>query len=236
MYPAGLPRRRWFEHYTSLFTTVELDSTFYRLPTPETARRWRDAAPPGFTYAVKVGAFGTHRRKLRDPDTWLPNHLDRVRILGEHLGPNLVQLPPRWHRDTARLDEFLDACPTDIRWAVEFRDDTWIHDDVLATLHRHGAALCLHDLLPDQPWERTAGFAYVRFHGPHATTRPDAGRYTGRRLRHTATRLRRWMDEGTDVYAYFNNDMGGHAVTDARWLADRLGTAPSGTSVRGSVA
>lgn len=230
MYPAGLPRRRWFEHYTSLFTTVELDSTFYRLPSPETVRRWRDAAPPGFTYAVKVGVFGTHRRKLREPDTWLPNHLDHVRVLEGHLGPNLVQLPPNWHRDTARLDEFLDACPADIRWAVELRDHTWIHDDVLATLRSHGAALCLHDLLPDQPWERTSGFTYVRFHGPHATTVPYAGRYTGRRLWRVAGRLRQWMEEGTDVFAYFNNDIDGHAVTDARWMADRLAGRPACTA------
>lgn len=226
VYPADIPRRRWFEHYTSLFDTVELDSTFYRLPSPETVDHWCDVAPAGFIYALKVGAFGTHRRKLCEPGTWLPHHLELVRRLGEHLGPNLVQLPPRWHRNTTRLDEFLDAAPEDFRWAVELRDATWIHDDVFDTLRRHGAALCLHDLLPDQPWERTAEWTYVRFHGPHPTTEPYAGRYTGRRLWRVADRLQRWRDEGTDIFAYFNNDIGGHAVTDARWLARRLGNGP----------
>jgi uncharacterized protein YecE (DUF72 family) len=222
VYPDDLPRTRWFEHYRSLFDTVEVNGTFYRLPTEDTVDRWRLAAPPGFLYAVKVGAYGTHRRKLREPRTWLAHHVELVRRLGPHLGPNLVQLPPRWHRDIGRLDEFLAAAPDDLRWAVELRDDTWVHDDVFDTLRRHGAALCLHDLLPDQPWELTADWTYLRFHGPDATTRPYVGRYTGRRLRSVAARLRRWLDDGIDVHAYFNNDVGGDAVTDARWLADRL--------------
>ena len=79
MYPADIPQRRWFEHYQSLFDTVELNSTFYRLPTPEAVERWAQAARPGFLYAVKLGAFGSHRMKLRDPASWMANHLDRVR-------------------------------------------------------------------------------------------------------------------------------------------------------------
>jgi uncharacterized protein YecE (DUF72 family) len=223
VYPADIPKRRWFEHYTTLFDTVELNGTFYRLPTPETVDRWAEAAPPGFLYALKLGAFCTHRRKLREPETWLPNHLDRVCRLGDHLGPNLVQLPPRWHRNVSRLDEFLEQAPTSLRWAVELRDDTWIHDDVFGALRRHGAALCLHDLLPHQPWELTTDWTYVRFHGPRAVEEPYAGRYTGRRLRPVADRLGRWVDDGIDVYAYFNNDIGGAGVLDARWLVDRLG-------------
>lgn len=222
VYPAGLPKRRWFEDYATLFDTVELDSTFYRLPTPEAVDRWREQAPPGFLYTVKVGAFGTHRRKLRLPDTWLPNHLDRVRRLGEHLGPNLVQLPPHWHRNVERLDEFLTLAPRDLRWAVELRDETWVHDDTFATLERHGAALCLHDLLPRQPWVLTTDWTYLRFHGPDAVAHPYTGRYTGRRLGPVATRLEAWLADGIDVYAYFNNDVGGAAVRDARWFADRL--------------
>lgn len=222
VYPADLPKRRWFEHYATLFDTVELDSTFYRLPTPGTVDRWRDQAPPGFLYAVKVGAFGTHRRTLRLPETWLPNHLDRVRRLGEHLGPNLVQLPPRWHRDVERLDEFLTLAPTDLRWAVELRDGAWVHDDTFAVLERHGAALALHDLLPRQPWVLTTDWTYLRFHGPHAVEHPYTGRYTGRRLGPVARRLTTWLDDGIDVFAYFNNNAGAAAVVDARWLADRL--------------
>ena len=123
----------------------------------------------------------------------------------------------------ARLDEFLRVAPDRLRWAVEVRDPSWLHDDVYATLERHGAALCLHDLLADHPWQRTTDWTYVRFHGPDALEHPYEGRYTGRRLWHVADRLGAWRDEGTDVYAYFNNDWDANAVHDARWLRERLG-------------
>jgi uncharacterized protein YecE (DUF72 family) len=160
--------------------------------------------------------------KLRDAASWLPNHLDRVDRLGSHLGPNLLQLPPRWKHDLGRLEEFFVAAPRRIRWAVELREASWLHDDTFELLARHGAALCLHDLLPAHPWLRTADWTYVRFHGPRALDDPYHGRYTGRRLGPVARRLQTWLDEGTDVYAYFNNDYEGHAVQDAEWLRSRL--------------
>lgn len=223
VYPADVPARRWFEVYAQRFDTVELNSTFYRLPAAPTVDQWAAQAPPGFIYAVKVGQFGSHRMKLRDAASWLPRHLERVERLGAALGPNLLQLPPRWRRDVDRLEGFLDAAPRNIRWAVELRDPSWLHDDVYEVLARHGAALCVHDLLADHPWCLTADFAYVRFHGPHALTRKYFGRYGGRRLWRPAERIRTWLDAGHDVYAYFNNDYEGHAVADAEWLRERVG-------------
>ncbi|MCU1353917.1 MAG: hypothetical protein JWM05_3126 [Acidimicrobiales bacterium] len=222
VYPDGLPQRRWFEHYATLFDTVEINNSFYRLPTPEAAEGWARQAPPGFLYALKLGQFGSHRMKLRDAATWLPNHLDRVDRLGPHLGPNLVQLPPRWKRNAERLDEFLTVAPSRIRWAVEVREPSWLHDDVFAVLEKHGAALCIHDLIADHPWERTTDWTYLRFHGANTLTRKYHGRYTGRLLRRPAERLQAWLDDGSDVYAYFNNDYEGHAATDAAWLRARL--------------
>ncbi|MBV8296327.1 MAG: DUF72 domain-containing protein, partial [Acidimicrobiia bacterium] len=154
--------------------------------------------------------------------SWLPNHLDRVERLGGSLGPTLVQLPPRWKRDAGRLDEFLSAAPTRLRWAVELRDSTWVDDEVFSVLRAHGAALCIHDLLPDHPWELTASWTYVRFHGPQALTRKYEGRYGEKRLEPVAERLDAWLAAGHHVYAYFNNDYQGHAVKDASWLAARL--------------
>jgi uncharacterized protein YecE (DUF72 family) len=222
VYPAELPQRRWFEHYAQLFDTVEINNTFYRLPPPSTVEGWAAQAPPGFTFAVKLGQFGSHRMKLRDAESWLPNHLDRVERLGPHLGPNLVQLPPRWHRNVARLDEFLTVAPSRLRWAIELRESSWLHDDILDVLRRHNAALCIHDLLPGHRWERTADWVYLRFHGPEALTKTYTGRYGGRRLWRPAQRLQSWLDEGCDVFAYFNNDHHGAAVEDARWLRERL--------------
>ena len=223
VYPTGLPQRDWFAHYATRFDTVEVNSTFYRLPRPETVDLWAAQAPAGFVYALKLGQFGSHRMKLRDASRWLPHHVDRARRLGDALGPTLVQLPPRWRRNAARLDELLSAAPRDMRWAIEVRDPSWLHDDVYDVLARHGAALCIHDLLPHHPWVRTTGWTYVRVHGPHARDEKYAGRYTGRRLWRTADRLRAWLDDGCEVFAYFNNDRGGAAVLDAQWLRTRLG-------------
>ena len=234
VYPADIPQRRWFEHYQSLFDTVELNSTFYRLPAPETVERWAAAAEPGFVYAVKLGAFGSHRMKLRDPASWMDKHLDRVRRLGDHLGPNLVQLPPRWKRNVERLDEFLTVAPSTMRWAVELREPSWLHDDVFDVLCRHGAALCIHDLLEAHPFELTTDWTYVRFHGPDAIAAPYHGLYGAARLAGYAERLGGLLDAGRDVYAYFNNDWYGNAVTDAIELRAKLGRAgPSGADDAG---
>jgi uncharacterized protein YecE (DUF72 family) len=223
VYPADSSPRTWFARYAERFDTVEINNTFYRLPAASTVEQWAAQAPPGFCYAVKVGQFGSHRKKLADAASWLPRHLERVERLGSHLGPNLVQLPPRWGRNAGRLDELLSVAPTSLRWAVELRDASWLHDEVFDVLARHGAALCIHDLLDDHPWERTAPWTYVRFHGPHAVDAPYRGRYGARRLDRVAGRLRSWIAEGTDVFAYFNNDYDGNAVVDATYLRDRLG-------------
>jgi uncharacterized protein YecE (DUF72 family) len=222
VYPDSLPQRRWFEYYAAMFDTVEINNTFYRLPAETTADAWAAQAPAGFVYAVKMGAFGSHRMKLRDAGSWLPNHLDRLARLGPTAGPTLVQLPPRWKRNVGRLDEFLSQEKGDGRWAVEIRDPSWLHDDVYQVLARHGAALCIHDLLAGHPWELTAGWTYVRFHGPDAIHNPYQGRYGPNGLFWIADRLSVWLGEGRDVYAYFNNDDSGYAVQDAQWLARRL--------------
>lgn len=222
VYPPELPQRAWFAHYAGRFDTVEINNTFYRLPPESMVDGWARQAPPGFVYALKLGGFGSHRMKLRDAASWLPNHLERAARLGPSLGPTLVQLPPRWRRNAERLDEFLTVAPKTMRWAVEMREPTWLHEEVFEVLARHGAALCIHDLLPDHPWTMTAGWTYVRFHGPNALEQKYSGRYGPQRLWRTADRLAAFLGEGCDVYAYFNNDIGGHAVTDAAWLRARL--------------
>ena len=108
---------------------------------------------------------------------------------------------------------------------MELREPSWLHDDTFEVLRRHGAALCIHDMLAGHPWELTTDWTYVRFHGPDAPNRKYWGRYTGRRLRRPAERIARWLADGCDVYAYFNNDFEGNAVLDARWLAKAIRTS-----------
>jgi len=222
VYPESLTQREWFGHYATLFDSVEINNSFYRLPTESAVEGWAAQAPPGFVYALKLGAFGTHRMKLKDPTSWLPNHIDRLARLGRTAGPTLVQLPPRWRRNAERLDEFLSVAPKEYRWAVELREPSWLHEETYDVLRRHGAALCIHDLLAGHPWERTADWTYARFHGPHATEAAYQGRYGPDGLSGMADRLSAWRSEGHDVYAYFNNDDSGYAVQDARWLDERL--------------
>jgi uncharacterized protein YecE (DUF72 family) len=235
VYDEALPSKDWFSDYARRFRTVEVNNTFYRLPAPATFEKWRHQAPEGFVYALKLNQYGTHRRRLREPQTWLPNYVERAVLLGPALGPNLAQLPPRWKRDTGRLGEFLAAATSGavttsgaagqkLRWAVEFRDPSWLHEDTYSLLRHYGAALCVHDLLPDHPWLLTADWAYCRFHGPGALSRKYEGEYGPERLAKPARALGDWLGQGRDVYAYFNNDQGGAAVRDATWLSERLGS------------
>ncbi|MCU1503971.1 MAG: uncharacterized protein JWM12_3325 [Ilumatobacteraceae bacterium] len=218
VYPQGLPARRWFEWYAERFDTVELNSTFYRLPSESAVRSWAAQAPPGFVYAAKVGQFATHRKKLLGAEWWLPRHLERIRLLGDHLGPNLFQLPPHWKVNVDRLGELLALLPDDVRWAVELRDPSWLRDDVFDLLRAHDAALCIHDLLADHPFVMTATWTYVRFHGPDALREPYRGRYGARRLRPWVARLGAMAGAGGDAWCYFNNDYEGNAFRDATWL------------------
>ena len=220
VYPAEVPKRAWLGWYAEHFGTVEVNGTFYGLPAATSVARWRDAVPEEFRFALKLSRFGSHRKHLREPETWLHRFVERAVVLGERLGPVLVQLPPRWRADPERLDAFLAEASTHPvpRWAVEVRDPDWLRDEVYEVLRRHGAALVWHDLLADHPEEVTAPWLYLRFHGPSALERPYAGRYPAAALRRRAAALRSHLAAGRDVYAYFNNDIGGAAAHDAQVL------------------
>jgi uncharacterized protein YecE (DUF72 family) len=233
VYPQEIPQRMWFEHYASLFDTVELNTTFYRLPKPESVQKWHDAAPAGFVYALKLGAFGTHRMKLNDAASWLPNHIDRATTLGPFLGPTLIQLPPKWRRNVGRLEEFFAAtraieAAAGMQWALEIREPSWLHDDVYEVLRRYDAALCVHDLIEEHPFELTTDWTYVRFHGPDALRYKYWGLYGPERLEPWARRLAELDARGISAYCYFNNDYQGHAVTDAAWLRAQMATVAEG--------
>jgi uncharacterized protein YecE (DUF72 family) len=228
LYPEGLAQHRWLAHFAERFATVEVNSTFYRLPEASTFAAWGRAVPDGFCFAVKASRFLTHVRRLRDPAEPVERLVTRARALGEHLGPVLLQLPPDMPVATDRLGETLDVWPSDVRLAVELRHPSWFTDDVLDLLHRHGAALVLTDrhsrLLEPRP-EATASWGYVRLHEGRARPWP---RYGDAALRSWVDRIgERWGDgRRADVWVYFNNDPGAAAIADARrfsQLARRAG-------------
>lgn len=209
-YPRDLPNRDWFHHYARHFDTVEVNNTFYNLPEACHFDAWREAAPPGFRFTLKYSRYGTHLKHLRDPEEPLARFLERAERLGARLGPILVQLPPHWGADPERLDGFLGAAPRRRRFAVELRDPDWLREEVFEVLRDRRAALVIHDMIEDHPVELTARWTYLRFHG-----RQYGGSYSPQALSGQARRIRRWLREGLDVYAYFNNDRGGHAPRNA---------------------
>ncbi|HEX2228973.1 MAG TPA: DUF72 domain-containing protein [Candidatus Binatia bacterium] len=209
-YPADLPQKQWFAYYARHFDTVEINNTFYGLPAGETFDAWRKQAPAGFLYVIKFSRYGSHLKRLKDPRAILKVFLERAERLQDLLGPILVQLPPNWRVDVPRLAEFLDAAPHSLRWAVEFRDPSWLCDEIFTLLERHNSALCIHDIIKDHPRRLTADWVYLRFHG-----RNYSGSYTPEQLKAEAKWIKRQLGAAKDVYVYFNNDLGGHAVSNA---------------------
>jgi uncharacterized protein YecE (DUF72 family) len=232
-YPAELTQARWFARYADAFDTVEINNSFYRLPSAETFAKWSAQAPASFLYAVKASRFLTHMKKLKDPEEPLALFFDHARHLGRHLGPVLYQLPPHWPINLERLEHFLRAL-RDVRLslageegrrlsrardAIEFREPSWYDARVYALLDAYKVALCLHDMEGSASDRRVVGpFVYVRFHG----STKYAGRYGDERLDEWADWLAARAADGLDVFAYFNNDVGGHAPRDAVRLRERL--------------
>jgi len=219
-YPAELPPARWFEHYARAFDTVEINNSFYRWPDATTFAKWREKAPKRFLYAVKAARFLTHMKKLKDPEEPIFRTFENVKELGPHLGPVLYQLPPRWPLNLERLEIFLRTLPRNRLQTIEFREPSWYTDEVFALMRKHKVALCLHDMHGSATGRTVVGpFIYVRY---HFGTQKYGGRYDDDRLDEWAEWLARRAGEGMPVFAYFNNDTGGHAPRDAVRLRERI--------------
>lgn len=227
-----MPARSWFDHYATLFDTVEINNTFYRLPEPETFAAWRERAPENFIYAIKGSRFLTHLKRLRDPEEPVTRLFEHARELSNHIGPILYQLPENFHCDRERLDDFLALLPRTLgeiggtpkhhplQHVVEFRHPSWYVEQVYDVLTSRSVAMCLHDKAGSAITSPVIGpFVYIRFHGP-------GGRYFGRydinRLERWATRLAEQLEKGMAVFAYFNNDPEGMAVANALELKELM--------------
>jgi uncharacterized protein YecE (DUF72 family) len=222
VYPKGLPARRWLEHYATLFDTVEVNATFYRLPTTKAVAGWVEQTPDGFVFAVKMSRYLTHIKRLAGAAESVALFYERIEPLvrSPKLGPVLWQLPANFHRDDERLAGALRALPPG-RHAFEFRHESWFVDEVYELLRAHGAALVIGDA-PNRPFqthELTTDWTFLRFH--HGS-RGRNGNYSERELEGWAQRIEKWRDR-VDVYAYFNNDWEGYAVNNGLWLRRRLG-------------
>ena len=211
----GAPARRWLELYAERFDTVEVNATFYRLPTRKAVAGWVDSTPENFVFAVKASRYLTHIRRLRDLGPGLERFYACLEPLvgTPKLGPVLWQLPESFHRDDDRLANALARLPPG-RHCFELRHGSWFAEDVYALLREHGAALVVGDT-PQRPFQthvRTADWAFVRFHHGHRGRR---GNYSESELRKWARRIHGWR---VDTWAYFNNDWEAFAVRNATRL------------------
>ena len=223
LYPEGLAPRDRLAHYVQRFDTVELNASFYRWPRESSFASWRKRLPPGFRLTVKAPRGLTHAKKLYAPEVWIERIARCWHELGDKRAVLLVQLPPGMVRDDARLGYFLDRLPDWIPVAVEFRHESWHHDDVFRLLEWHGAAYCVMSGANLPCILRvTAPFAYIRMHGPDHD-HLYGGSYSDDDLRWWADRIREWRNTGTDVFVYFNNDGGGNAVRNAETLRTMVG-------------
>jgi uncharacterized protein YecE (DUF72 family) len=230
LYPEREPKRRWLELYAQRFDTVEVNSTFYRLPRREAVEGWVRQTASGFLFAVKASRYLTHVRRLRDISDPIKRFYEPLEPLVEsdRLGPVLWQLPENFHRDHDRLEGLLDLLPEG-EHTIEFRHESWFTPEVMAMLRAHAVALTIgdHPSRRFQSHEATAPWRFIRF---HYGSRGRGGNYSAAELEQWAERISGWRARET-VYAYFNNDWRGYAPANARLLLRRLGGATS-TSTR----
>jgi uncharacterized protein YecE (DUF72 family) len=221
IYPEGLPASRWLERYAELFDTVEINNTFYRLPSQSAVEGWVEQTPRNFVIAVKASRYMTHVKRLREMERTAGRYFEAIQPLANSpkLGPVLWQLPANFQRDDERLGDALDQLPKG-RHCFEFRHPSWFVPEIFGLLRRHGAALVIGDD-PERPFqshEITADWTYIRF---HRGNRGRRGNYSTRELEEWKRRIAAWRSN-VEVFAYFNNDWEAFAPRNAMWLAERL--------------
>jgi uncharacterized protein YecE (DUF72 family) len=219
----GMPAHAWLAHYARHFDTVEVNSTFYRLPSRDAVANWERTVPPGFLFTIKASRYLTHVRRLLDLESGLDRFYERIEPLrrSTKLGPILWQLPPNFQRDDGRLAAALARLPLTERHCFEFRHPSWFVEDVYALLREHGAALVIGDRPEVRPFQAhvfTAPWTLVRF---HYGSRGHRGNYSDRELEEWATRFQEWRTD-VEILAYFNNDWELFAVRNAKRLAQLL--------------
>ncbi len=222
-YPQELIKAEWFKFYARHFTTVELNNSFYRLPSEAAFATWYSSSPDNFTFAVKVSRFITHIKRLKNSQEAVEKFISRAKILGEKLGPLLYQLPPNLHRNDELLESFLSTLPKGMKHVFEFRHQSWFDERVFEILHKYNVGFCIFDM-PDFscPLVVTADFTYMRFHG---STGLYWSCYSDKELADWAKKLANLAANLKAVYIYFNNDAEAFAVRNAITLRSYLQNA-----------
>jgi uncharacterized protein YecE (DUF72 family) len=212
--------------YSRSFDAVEVNYSFYHLPKPETCKKWAEAVPKHFLFAVKASRFITHIKRLEGVEEAWEKFLGNIRALEDRLGPILFQFPPSFRADLDRLERFLSLVKRDrrtprVRSVFEFRHRSWFTEATYDILRKAGATLCIaHSSRYPYAEQVTADLVYYRFHGPKELF---ASKYGDAQLRSWAAQMRQHLAAGKTVHAYFNNDVHGYAVENARTLQEMVG-------------
>jgi len=213
-YPPDVPAKNFLTYYASQFSSVEIDSTFYRMPRENVIEAWKQSTPEDFRFALKASQRITHWQRLTVPSDALDYWLKAIQGMSERLGIALYQLPPFFRADFDRLAAFLDALPTGMASAMEFRHASWFVDDCYRLLERHNVALCIHDANETTtPIRLTAPVTYVRL-------RRDE--YSDERRAEWTARIRGWVNDGVEVFAYIKHEGNPDAPLIARQFAEEL--------------
>ena len=213
-YPVGIKPEERLEYYSKHFDTVELNASFYHLPRKKIFENWSKKTPVSFAFSVKLSKYITHNLKLKSAKESLQLFLNEAKGLGNKLSVVLVQLPPNLKKDTERLKTFLELArrpPVKTRWAFEFRQESWLDEEIFDLLKKNGTGFVIQDSAGRWPSAevRTGDFVYLRFHGPSDLY---SSNYPDKLLKEWAKKIDKWLGEGLDVYAYFNNDVNAYAV------------------------
>lgn len=219
-YPSGLSSSKWLGYYAEHFSIVELNVTFYRLLPQKTFINWYKKTPPGFRFGVKGSRLITHLKRLTEVKEPLKEFFERVSCLREKLEVVLWQLPPSLKASSPVLEEFCAAVKkfSDAHQAFEFRHASWFGKEIENILKRHGFASCItHSNRWPGGEMLTADFVYLRFHGG---TILYGSNYSEEELTYWAEKIKSWLSNGLDVYAFFNNDAYGYALTNALKLKE----------------
>jgi uncharacterized protein YecE (DUF72 family) len=219
-YPEDLPKREWLSYYASRFSTVEINSAFYRTPSLEAVRSWRNDTPHDFQFSWKASKFITHWKRLTDKcENSIALMQTRLNVLSPKISVVLFQLPPQFEKDVGRLRSFLRLLPRR-RYAFEFRHRSWYDDAVFDILRARNVALCFSDHADaPAPWQVTARHVYLRAHGPRGNY---GGSYPARTLRRWANTIGDWRSQAYKVFVYFDNDQKAAAPADGQRLAALL--------------
>jgi uncharacterized protein YecE (DUF72 family) len=212
-YPEDLPQKEWLNFYMKKFKTVELNNSFYRLPSKEVFTKWRVSVPDDFIFSVKGSRYITHIKKLIDPEDALKYFIQNVKGLEAKAGPILFQLPPGWELNMDRFLNFMKALPKQFKFTFEFRNSSWWQPEVYLLLNQYNAAFCMYELGGVlSPKEITADFVYIRLHGPGNKYQGDYDRNT---LSSWAELFRLWKNKVKEIYCYFDNDQNAYAAKNA---------------------